>query len=178
MTQGTAIPLVASNGDSAEPLRSNILDFAKTAFEKLSSSVTDEVVGAANELGKLAEKGTIRFLLAFGGGLMVASLVTKVEIHGFHVAKTEPKEFISMMIVGLLLIMGGVFFDLYTYHREMNIYEEDQKANRERHKLAADVAQTGMRALAGAVSAVGSAVTSSIEDLTRGQESGVRPERH
>ena len=167
---------IAKQTESA--LRRDILDFAKTAFENLSSSVSGEMADAATKLGNLAEKGTIRFLLSFGGALMAVSLVTKLEIHGFHVAKTEPKEFISMMILGLLLIISGVVFDVYTYHREMNIYEEDQRANRERRKFAADVAQTGMKALAGAVNVVGSAVAASMDEANRAPDTSGRPERH
>jgi len=149
--------------------KKDLLEFAKSAFDNLSESVTGGIADTAVKLGDLAEKGTIRFLLAFGGALVAISLVTKVEISGFHVAKTEPREFISMLVVGGLLIIAGVAFDFYTYHREMNIYEEDQRANRERSRLAADVAQTGMRTLAGIGETIGTAVRTSVEGINQGQ---------
>lgn len=131
-----------------EPAASSkeVLDLAVTAINKFSGSVAGEISSIANTLQSIAEKGTRTFLLAFGATVMALSVIMKFEVYGFHLAKIEPREFISMLVLGVVLVLAGTGFELYGYHRRMNVYQEEIRGKHKVQSQLAEIAMAGLKA--------------------------------
>jgi ABC-type transporter Mla maintaining outer membrane lipid asymmetry permease subunit MlaE len=95
-----------------------------TGLERLSpfSAFQRLITGATNDFSKLVERGPSNFLLAFGATLTVVALFMKVHYGKHHLADLKSSEFISIMVVGLLLLIVGAVLRLEQY-RKFNDFE-------------------------------------------------------
>lgn len=131
--------------DEPAASRKEVLDLAVTAINKFSGSVASEISSVASTLQGIAEKGTRTFLLAFGATMIALSVIMKVEVYGLHLAKIEPREFISMLALGVVLVLAGTGFELYGYHRQMNVYQEGIRAKEKVQTQLGEIAMASLR---------------------------------
>lgn len=125
------------------PKSKEVLDLAATAIDKLLGSAT-AVTTVVTSFQKLAESSTRTYLLAFGGAMIALSVALKLDVFGVHVAKIEPREFISMIALGVLLALAGAVFELYNYRGQVAMYLESMRAQQITQNQVAEMAKAGM----------------------------------
>jgi hypothetical protein len=77
------------------------------------------------KLGDIAAKGTVRFLLGFGGLVIILAFVTKLSIPSLHInTLTQPVEFVAMLLVGLVIMLSGAVVACQPAQRSVEILEK------------------------------------------------------
>jgi hypothetical protein len=142
-----------------------VMTLGKTALDTLSPvSLLKELQEGAKTFVDLAGKGTIKFLLGIGALAMAIAAAMNWYLAA---RKDDASGAIWLAAFGLLLIVAGASFDIYTYYREMNAYEEAMKSKNERDKVYADLAKSGMQTLAGISQTVGASVQQSTTQMSQ-----------
>jgi len=99
------------------------------------SKYGDWVLRLADKFGDVAAKGTVRFLLGFGGVVLVLAFATKLSIPSLHInAATQPVEFVAMLLVGLVIILSGAVVACQPGQRLAEIVESERKRASEKKR--------------------------------------------
>ena len=145
----------------ADDKQNSILDFATKSADKISGTVVDEMEKTLGLFAKLAEKGTIVFLLAVGATLVALTLILK--------GRFSTSEFLVAMGVGVMLILCGAGYDFCAYRWKVQDHFEKRLAQQEKDRLASQIAQTGIRTvaeLAQTVSTTSKAIAENLQKKT------------
>ena len=85
------------------------------------NAFTDQFVKTMEGVSKLAEKGPSNLLLTLGSVLIIAALAMKLKLVGVSISDLHPVEFITIMLVGLVLLAGGSYMRFYQYVSKLKL---------------------------------------------------------
>lgn len=94
-------------------------------FEKAFSVFTTKMIDSMKEVSELTEKKRASsILMGFAIVVLFAGLFMKLKIFSVEFSSLEPSEFISVLIVSMILLIIGSYLRLYIYKMESEINRE------------------------------------------------------
>ena len=97
------------------------------------SNVNEQLVSTVERLSKVAEKGPVNLMLAMGAFLIIFSMLLKIEIAGHRISNLGTAEFITLVIVGAIILIASAAIRLYQFYVSVTTIIKDQQ------KLGADI---------------------------------------
>lgn len=118
-----------------------ITNSASSAITSQLKSVNEQVIITIERLSKVAEKGPVNFMLSFGAGMIIFSMLFKVEIGGFKISNLSTAEFITTTIVGAIITISAATIKFYQFYVSViKVVKEQQKLGSEIVKQVSDTA--------------------------------------
>jgi hypothetical protein len=118
------------------------------AFTNQFASFSQGLVASMKEVSELADKRASTFLLTLGTVLLILTMFLRLSPAGIELSNLQPSEFITMVIVSTLFVLGGSFLRLYQDHvmgavgKEMR--DTGTKLLERTHEAAISLAQKSM----------------------------------
>lgn len=94
------------------------------------------VINTFDKMSNLVDKGTSNFLQTFGSGLIILSLISKIEFFELSIIKLSITEFIAILIVGLILIIMGSYIRFVQYKDQVRMQKDIWKAGEKKLLLS------------------------------------------
>lgn len=91
----------------------------------------EEMVRATKDIAEISEQGTSNLLLGLGSAVLLISLFWKLQPFGLQLSSLQPAEFITVVLVALVLVIAGAYLRLWQFKREEGAASTIRKAGLE-----------------------------------------------
>ena len=103
-------------------------DKPNDVFTKQFATFSSTFIDTVEKVSKVTEeRGASRYLIGFGSGLIIIVLALKFELLGLKFATVVPSEFITVIVLAVLLMILGASFRWYQVIRQTQLREELQR---------------------------------------------------
>jgi hypothetical protein len=82
------------------------------------SFIRKEITQAMDDVARIADRGASLALIGLGGGSLIVAFVLKLEILGIRVASLSAAEFISILVVSMILLLAGTAVRLLQFIKQ------------------------------------------------------------
>lgn len=112
---------------------------------KILESYSTQAIKTLNELSQFAEKTPTVVLISTGLGSIIFGLVSKIQVNDVNILSLQPKEFITLYLVGALLTLAGCIVriqQIIACNNQLDKILENATARRQEAEQAESSAQT------------------------------------
>ncbi len=85
------------------------------------SFIRREMTKAMEEVSSIAERGSSILLLALGASILIFAFLFKLQLFGVQVSTLSSAEFISALLVSMVLLLAGSGIRVYQFRTEQEV---------------------------------------------------------
>jgi hypothetical protein len=106
------------------------------------------VMASTDRVGKVARQRVSGFLVGFGAVLMLLAVLTRIKSDTYRLADVRCGEFLAILFCGLLIVLVGTGYRIYSGWVNERAQRETEKWIRERAAIEADAENARAASLA------------------------------
>jgi len=100
---------------------------AQGSLENTLAVVSNQMINIVDRFSKVADRGPYILLTSLGAALLVIGLLAKINIFTYRPFDIATVEFITMEVLGVLLLLAGCWLRFYEFRSQHQFLQEHQR---------------------------------------------------